>query len=179
MMSDSREKFEDLFETRRINVKIPVLLALLPSKGQEYLQPNVNHHHFNEFNNFQELQNDVAMWVHKGRQDMSIELDAIIMSEVKTQPTPTGNVAFNLFGVQSTTVEEKLFAEVKTENDRLNDVLEKITIYDIEKNQNDSNILDLRNSVQQWLRQDGNDVSFLPTNFRFLSFSHSHTCNWS
>jgi hypothetical protein len=178
-MSDSRKKFEDLFETRRINVKIPVLLALLPSNDQEYLQPNVNHHHFHEFTNFQDLENDVYKWVHEGRQDMSIELDAIIMSEVETQPRPTGNVAFNLFGVPTNNFKGKLFGEVKTKNEHLNDVLEKITNYNIKKNQNDSNIFDLRNSVQQLLIQDGNDVSFLPTNFRFLSFSHSHTCNWS
>ena len=128
--------FHDLFETKMLIVPFPVFVGLLPSSqdNKEYLQPNVNHHFFNDGSSFKSLDSAFKKWVKEGTGEVSTEFNAILMSEKNDKPNNDDFVAFNMFGVSNKSLKENMFGEVEWDCKRLQkDFFENINKYDYDE----------------------------------------------
>ncbi|GFH59184.1 predicted protein [Chaetoceros tenuissimus] len=149
--------FGDIFETVRIKVKIPILLGLLPSvDNKTYLQPNVNHHHSSDGVSFSNLHDAFSKWIVDGKGIVSTEFDAILMTELKTEPSGTGNVAFNLFEVDSTNRAEEMFGLVQWNKSQTKSALQKLMAYSNEFKDIDT-LQKLKLSMQKLLKTENQE----------------------
>lgn len=156
--------FDELFETKRLSIPIPVFVGLLPSlDNKEYLQPNVNHHYLNDGPSFQSLDSAFQKWVKEGTGTISTEFNAILMSEIHDKPKDFEDVAFKMFNVSSKSPNEKMFGEVEYDCDHLQKYFfGNISSYDYEEYYYDRNFADLKDSMKVVFGTNGDvDVSIL------------------
>lgn len=142
--------FDDLFETIRLSIPIPVFVGLLPSlDNKEYLQPNVNHHFLNDGHSFHSLDAAFKKWVKEGTGPVSTEFNAILMEEKYDKPKDNDSVAFSMFNVSSKSLNEKIFGEVEWDCHHVQKYfIDNISSYDYDEHDYNKDFPDLKKTVK-------------------------------
>lgn len=169
----SHDNFDDLFDTVRIKITLPVLLALLPTTDyKEYLQPNVNHHHSSDGDSFNKLHEAFKGWVDGGKVVVSTEFDAILMSSLNSEPSGTEDVAFNMFGVNSKKRVEDFFGRLERDSADLQKIVQALQ-KDNEKFKSCKTLEELKKEMKSVLGEKDVSNSFILFTLYFYFISQN------